>query len=321
MSAPIGSVVILGGGGFLGLEMARHFHREGWRAVLVGRLGRLAVERELLDSKRVAVHGITLPDERLAEILRREQPTAVIFSAGTSQVGPSMTGPLADFENTVGINAYCLEAVRVHSPRSRYVFLSSAAVYGNPERLPIGEGTAVLPVSPYGFHKAASELVVREYDALFGIAGTILRIFSAYGDGLRKQVIHDICRQFADPARSTVELKGTGNESRDFIHASDIARAVEAASLGRLPGICNLASGTETTIRDLAATISRHFGDAKPVRFSQAASSGDPLNWRADVTRLSQAGLLPKVPLADGLGRYVAWFQAVGAVPSVAPLA
>jgi UDP-glucose 4-epimerase len=74
-----------------------------------------------------------------------------------------------------------------------FLLLSSAAVYGNPQTLPVGEDQPVAPLSPYGFHKRQAELLVEEFARIYGLKGAVARIFSAYGPGLRRQVIWDIC--------------------------------------------------------------------------------------------------------------------------------
>ena len=168
-------------------------------------------------------------------------------------------------------------------------------------------------MSPYGFHKRQSELLCEEFARLFAVPATIVRIFSAYGPGLRRQVVWDICRQAL--AESELRLRGTGGESRDFIHASDVARAlrkiVESAPCAG--EIYNLASGIETTVAELADRILRQLGRAIPVRFDGAQTLGDPLHWRADISRLRSLEWEPRVALEKGLESITAWCAAEAA--------
>ena len=144
------------------------------------------------------------------------------------------------------------------------------------------------------------ELLCHEYREIYGIESVVLRIFSAYGPGLAKQVVFDIYQKFAH--LDQVSLFGNGNESRDFIYATDIAAAVElVASSSKASGVYNLASGRETSIRELAETIQSILGSEKAISFSQQERKGDPGRWRADISRIQALGFEPKTSLVDGL--------------------
>src|SRR5438552_189686 len=79
-------------------------------------------------------------------------------------------------------------------------------------------------LSPYGYHKRQAELICEEFSRVYALPTAVARIFSAYGPGLRRQVVWDICEKAL--ATGKLELRGTGAESRDFIHAADIARGL-----------------------------------------------------------------------------------------------
>ena len=91
--------------------------------------------------------------------------------------------------------------------------------------MPIKESSPIRPLSPYGFHKAMAEKLCEEYYTFFGIATCSLRIFSAFGPGLRKQLLWDIYNK--SKSLNSIELFGTGNESCDYIYIDDIVRAIE----------------------------------------------------------------------------------------------
>jgi len=94
----------------------------------------------------------------LTPVLRNFSPTTIVHAAGPSSVNLSMARPLADFRRSVAGVHEVLEAARVACPQALVLFLSSAAVYGDPETLPVAESAPTRPLSPYGFHKLASEL-------------------------------------------------------------------------------------------------------------------------------------------------------------------
>jgi UDP-glucose 4-epimerase len=226
-----------------------------------------------------------------------------------------MEDPAADFRDNAVLTFELLETLRTLAPHCRLLFLSSAAVYGNPSSLPVAETHRTAPLSPYGYHKLQCELLCEEFTRIYGVPTTIVRIFSAYGPGLRRQVVWDICeRAFTE---SDLTLHGTGRESRDFIHASDIARALHllAEKGGAEADVYNLASGEETTIASLAdLLLSALLREARPI-FDGRATPGNPLCWRADIGKIGALGFKPAITLEQGLRGVAAWCAAELSAP------
>lgn len=299
------SVVITGANGFLGTYVARRFKANGWYVVGVGRS---APGADLHPSVSRYVH-LALPDSGFRQVLFDCQPTVLVHCAGRSSVPLSVQDPAGDYASGPVLVAEMLEHLRLYCPRTRFVFLSSAAVYGNPAALPVREDAPPAPVSPYGYHKWQGEQLCAMYARLYGLPTASLRIFSAYGPGLRRQVLWDVCGKVA--SRAVAHLEGTGRESRDFIHAEDVTAAVhlvaqEAAMTGEA---YNLATGHETTIAALAQLVGRLLAPQCRIQFSGRASAGKPLNWRADISKIAALGFRPSVPLEEGLADFVAWYR------------
>lgn len=285
-------IVVTGSGGFLGRAILEHLRSIG--ADVVG-AGRPEVE---------------LPSTAFDRVLEHAKPAAIVHCAGPASVPASVERPLDDYSGSAGVVAGLLESVRRLAPAAKVVLISSAAVYGEPQRLPIPESSPLRPVSPYGFHRAICELLIREHVEIHGGLGSVLRVFSAYGEGLRRQLLWDVARQALSEGR--VRLSGTGTETRDFVHATDVARAVEAA-ITRAPGAAeafNVASGVQTTIAELADLLVHELDPQVPVEFDQSVRPGDPLHWEADISRLEALGYRPAVQLADGVRAYARWVRA-----------
>lgn len=195
---------------------------------------------------------------------------------------------------------------------TRFVFLSSAAVYGNPESLPINENAPVKPLSPYAVHKAMCEQLCMYFIRNYGTDIKIARIFSAYGAGLRKQIFWDMYTKQLRTGR--LDMFGTGDESRDYIHIDDAAQAIYLLAVkDSQEYIFNVANGEEVTIRKAAELFAECAGLGRDkIRFNGIRREGDPLNWRADITKLIELGYKQTVDLKAGLKDYFLWAQAQG---------
>jgi UDP-glucose 4-epimerase len=299
------SIVVTGASGFLGGYVARHFDSLGWRVLGVGRGPAPAAVREVLRT----YHRWSLPDPRFGELLRQTTPRLLVHCAGPSSVAESFVHPERDHVNGPGLVVDVLSHLQAFSPRTRFVLLSSAAVYGNPEQLPISEEQMLAPISPYGRHKMECEKLCRDFARDFGLATASVRIFSAYGPGLARQVVWDICRKVM--TESEIVLQGTGTESRDFIHATDVAHGIQAVcNGGRFEGEAyNLAAGCEVTIAELAERALFHLGVERRVVFDGVLPAGTPRNWRADVSKARALGFTPSMTLDFGLASVAQWMR------------
>jgi UDP-glucose 4-epimerase len=218
-----------------------------------------------------------------------------------------MVEPLSDFEGNTALNYRILNDLRRRSPQTIYIHLSSAAVYGSPNALPINENATIAPISAYGWHRRLSEIVLEEYAALFGLRTGSLRIFSAFGAGLRRQVIWELAMKAHMAVPGPLMLQGYPDDSRDFIHGSDVAAAVATiAECGELTGECyNVAGGKEVCIMDLATLIMRSFGRERKLEFDYVRRSGNPRRWHADITKLRNLSFNPEITLEQGTAEVV----------------
>src|SRR5687767_14331524 len=135
----------------------------------------------------------------LTRVIQEFAPEVVFHGAGTASVGASMAEPLIDLQGSALTCANVFEAVRQSGIKPLIVMPSSAAVYGNPQALPVNEEAIVQPISPYGFHKAICELLAREYAECFGLDFIICRFFSVFGAAQRRLLIWELHQQLAGP--------------------------------------------------------------------------------------------------------------------------
>ena len=233
---------------------------------------------------------------------------ALINTAGGGAVRPSLQEPALDFRKTVAATVDMAEWVRTRSPGTVIVAASSAAVYGDTGDEPVDEACPLRPVSPYGFHKLMMEQVLASYAANFGVASSIVRFFSVYGPGLRKQLVYDLCSKLS-PQPDSILLSGSGAETRDWLWIEDAARllAFAVTGAGTKPLVVNGCTGRGTSVAKVAAILARLFGGRTKIEFDGSVRAGDPAHLVGSVGRLSEElGFRPQIGLEDGLSAVAA---------------
>jgi len=287
-------IAITGGHGFLGSEIARQARDRGETVVRMGR-----PEEEI-------------PSPSFGRRLRDAAPDVLVHAAGPASVAQSVSHPEGDRAGSVDVlEAVLGEAVGLARP-PRIMLMSSAAVYGQPLRLPVSEDHPVSPISPYGHHRVLCEELLSAHRAATGAGVLSLRVFSAYGEGLRRQLLWDIARQAVEGTEVT--LGGTGDETRDFINVRDVAGAV-LATIERAAFAderLNVGTGEETRIREIATALLDALGlPGRSLAFSGEQREGDPRRWRADISLIRELGFSPGVSQEEGLRRCGRWLREV----------
>jgi UDP-glucose 4-epimerase len=302
------TVIVTGARGFIGRVVCRHLADCGMTVCGVGHGDVPAgdLERNGLAGWRQGEVDIS----NLDDIAESHGPiSAVVHLAGGATVGASIRAPLEDFNRTCRTSAQLLDWIRQRSPRTAALVVSSAAVYGARHRNPIPEDAATTPESPYGTHKLVMEMLCRSYARNFGVRAVLLRLFSVYGEGLRKQLLWDLCSslKMCNGAR----LGGTGQEIRDWIHVTDAVELIRQAlplASPDCPAI-NGGSGHGTTVASIANEVADYWGGDAGVEFSGLRRAGDPDSLIADTHRASSLGFVPRIELRVGLHRYVDWYR------------
>lgn len=295
-------ILVTGAGGFIGGALARQALQGGAEVVLLGHgAGAAAASRQatVIDA---TVSAAAL--DRLPFV-----PELVVHCAGGANVQASVADPAADHARTVGGTAIVLEWLAQNAPAARLVYPSSGAVYGVAAGHPGRRDAALKPLSPYGCHKAEAEALIQTAAVRRGLNAAIVRLFSVYGPGLRKQLLWDACGKFQ---RGETQFFGTGAEKRDFIEIGDVVRllmlAGQAAS-AEVP-VMDGGTGQGVAIADLLNLLAQSFQPLPEVGFLGTGRPGDPVDMVADPAVAMALGWQPQVALAEGLGRYAAWFRA-----------
>jgi UDP-glucose 4-epimerase len=198
-----------------------------------------------------------------------------------------------------------LEAAR-SADVPRILFASTAATYGNPERVPTAESEPIAPLSPYGTSKAAAEWYLEQYARLHGLSTLSLRMANVYGPRQDPHGEAGVVAIFAGALaeRRPVAVYGDGRQTRDYIYVSDVVDAWIAAAESDVTGALNISAGIEVTVLELIEAIGLEH-ELAPARPGEVARSClDP-----SAARLA-LGWSPRVSLTDGLARTL---EALGA--------
>jgi UDP-glucose 4-epimerase len=298
------AALVTGVAGFIGAHVARRLHHEGWRVVGVddlsgGAPANVPAEIEFIRADLAAAQAVAALPRGCRTILHL---------AGQSSGEISFDDPVADLEkNTVST----LNLIRfgIESGCERFVYASSMSVYGHSGDFPATEEQRCAPLSCYGIGKLAAENYLRIYARQ--LPAVSLRMFNVYGPGqnmanLRQGMVSIYLAQAL--TGGDIEVKGSLERYRDFIYIDDVVEAwwraaTVPAALGRS---INVGTGVKTTVRALLDSIcSRVSGASYHV---QGATPGDQSGIYADTRALGEyLGLREFTPLADGLGKFLAW--------------
>src|SRR5688572_11785328 len=298
-------LLVAGGAGYVGSHALRALLAAGHTAVVIDdlRSGRteFAAAAELV---RADVGNA----DAVADVLARLGPfDGVLHFAASIEVADSVARPLAFYRNNVSASLTLLEASVAAGVRA-FVFSSSAAVYGNPERVPIPEDSPLAPVSPYGTTKWMVERMLADASAAHGLRTAALRYFNAAGadpgGGLgecHQPESHLIPLALRAAAGTGPPLRVFGGDwptrdgscERDFVHVTDLGeahvRALEGLLAGGLAnGAYNLGTGSGRTVREVLAEVGRTVGRPVPAE-AAPRRPGDPAILVADPARFQRA--------------------------------
>ncbi len=302
-------VLVTGGCGFIGSHVVDQYIAGGYQVAVVDNLtsGRRG---NLNPAARLYEIDIRSPD--LEEVFRAEKPQIVSHHAGQVDVRRSLKEPILDAEINILGSLRVIELSKKYNV-ARLIYASTGgAVYGEPEYLPCDEDHPIQPICQYGASKHAVEHYLHMYELLYGLDYTVLRYPNVYGPRQDPNGEAGVIAIFTGQMLQgqPVVINGDGEQGRDFLYVGDCARANLLAVEAGENGIFNLASGSPTTINQLAGYLKRITGyDLDPVH-------GPPILGETRMIYLDadKAGRLlgweQQVPLEQGLAQTVAYFEA-----------
>lgn len=300
MTEVLRRVLVVGAGGFIGQHLVARLGGAGDCA--------LTLMGNCIDGADLTEHTC-FPGEVCGELFNQcAAPDVIFYLAGGASVGESIARPFRDFQRTVSPLYELLEKVKNDWQSSHIVYVSSAAVYGRSATCATNTASALSPVSPYGLHKKMAEELLCFYAAEHGVGVSIVRPFSVYGEGLKKQLLWDALQK---SSRGDHRFFGSGRELRDWVYVGDLVSFVLSIGFNhkQYPRVINAGSGVAVSTREILTTLFSLFGETALPEFKEENKSGDPQHLVADFEeQRSYAGFFV-TPLPVALLRYVSWYR------------
>lgn len=296
-------VLVTGGAGFIGSHLVEHLLSTGHSVRVLDNLSTGKRDNLLTHPQLDFVLGDIRDPALVSEIAVGVD--AIVHLAAVASVQASVDDPTSTHETNFDGTLYLLEAARKNNVR-RFLYASSAAVYGDNTRLPLAEEETPNPLSPYAADKLAGEYYLRFYHAKFGIETTAFRFFNIFGPRQDPSSPYSgVISIFIDRVRrrAPVTLFGDGRQTRDFVYVGDLAALlVQALSRPETIGqTINVGRGKQCSLLELLETLEQLTG--KPIeRHFEAARLGDIVHSRAEITKLTRLfGKVPGTDMATGL--------------------
>lgn len=287
----MGSILVLGGAGYIGSHMVYELIDAGERVVVIDNLQ--TGFREAVHPKAVFYEGDIRDRAFVDSVFEKEDIEGAIHFAAVSQVGESMKDPLKYYSNNLCGTEVLLESMVAHGV-DKIVFSSTAATYGEPESIPILETDRTLPTNCYGETKLSMEKMFHWTSQAHGLRFVSLRYFNACGAHPNGKIgeAHDpethlipLILQVPNGQREYISIFGNDYDTedgtcvRDYIHVNDLVQAhilaLDYLRRGGENNIFNLGNGVGFSVREVVETARRVTGHAIPER-EEARRAGDP---------------------------------------------
>ncbi len=305
------NVLVTGGAGYIGSVCVEQLLDAGHAVTVIDNL--TEGHRIAVDPRATFVHACLSDQARVLDVLRGARAEAVIHFAANALVSESMTNPGKYFGNNVGNGVKLLDAAVAAGVR-KFVFSSTCATYGLPERVPMTEDTPQRPVNPYGESKLMFERMLQWYQQLRGLEFVAFRYFNAAGASARFGEHHRIethlipnVLKVALGQAAQCEIYGTdyptpdGTCVRDYIHIIDLALAHICALAPGKSGFFNLGNGSGYSVREVISACERVTGKTVPT-IEKPRRPGDPPRLIAAAEKARQElGWTPRFPKLDDI--------------------
>jgi UDP-glucose 4-epimerase len=303
-------IIVTGGAGFIGSHVADAYVAAGHELLVVDSLWEHGGGRRANVRNGVSLVHMDVRDEAIGRVFTEFKPEIINHHAAQHSVAISVRDPIYDAQ----VNVVGLLNVLEHASRSgarKVIFASSGAIFGTPERLPITEATPQRPTTPYGITKMIGEQYLHFYREARQLDFTALRYGNVYGPRQDPNGEAGVIAIFIGHflGRRPVRIDWDGEQTRDYVFASDVARA-NLAALERGSGESYvIGTSTRTSVNDIYRALVSISGFEAPIERAPRRS-GDARDAQFDSARArAQLDWSPATPLADGIRATYEYFE------------
>ena len=309
-------VFVTGGAGYIGSVCTEELLNAGHSVTVYDDLSE--GHRSAVDSRAQFIQGLPAEEDNILQAVQQAKPEAILHFAANALVGESMTNPGKYFRNNVCNGLRLLDAA-VSAGVKKFVFSSTCATYGPPDRVPMTEDLPQRPINPYGESKLMFERMLRWYHELHGLEFVAFRYFNAAGASARFGEHHRIethlipnVLKVALGQANHCDIYGTdyltpdGTCIRDYIHTADLAQAHILALQPGKQGFYNLGNGDGYSVRQVIQ-MCEHVTGSKMTALEKPRRPGDPPKLVASAAKaVQELGWKPAFPKLEDIIR-TAW--------------
>jgi len=303
---------VTGGAGFIGSHLVDRLVREGANVTVLDDLS--TGSRSNLNPAVAFQHASITDTQAVRDSLRS---VSVVFhlaaDATTRESSMGWQTPVLTLECNLMGTLNMLQSIVKLGLKTRMVFASSAAVYGEPLRTPVAEDDPTNPVSPYGISKLAGEKLAFAYLKEYEVDSVVVRIFNTYGPRQARYVIFELLKKLQKD-KSRLKVLGSPDTVRDYCYVSDMVDAlILAATNGAAGRIYNVSGESPIDMAHLVDLIIMQLGikGNVEIQFTGHSWNGDIKKMTGDITRIKEIGFQPTISLAGGLRQMLAssWWR------------
>ncbi|MBU7594433.1 NAD-dependent epimerase/dehydratase family protein [Metabacillus halosaccharovorans] len=308
------NILITGGYGFIGSFVAERFYKENHSIFIIDNLSVGRKEHISFHHKALIAD---IKDERCEAFFKTHSIDVVIHCAAQTHVNKSIKDPVEDSSTNI-LGLINMLNLSYKYKVKKFVFCSSAAIYGNSQKLPLQEGEAGNPISPYGLNKWTGELYCHKWEEMYGVSSLIYRFSNVYGPRQHVSEESSVITCFTNLLLEDkpVTIHGDGEQSRDFIYVGDVAEAIYRGVMSQLSGVYNLSTGTEVTINQLVEALNKHHTMSTIQHVD--SRQGDIRRSILDNTKIKRdLDWVPKYRLDEGLKKVFHYYEEVESTPTI----
>lgn len=299
------NILITGVNGFLGSNCAKYFSIKNKVYGIDQKKckNKKNSESNLIESRE---GDVTIENLKKINII----PDIIIHCAGSGTVVKVHDEPYLEFCKAINSTVSVLEYARKYCSSAKIIYPSSPAVIGNTMNKKIKEDSIRKPISSYGYHKKIAEILFEDYCNNHNITSVIIRFFSLYGEGLKKQLLWDASNKLFKNTNEA-HFFGTGNEIRDWIHIKDAVSLIDRVINynGEKLEVFNGGSGKGKKVYEIIHLVKKYLNSPAKIVFNDSNRIGDPRHFLADTSRINKLKWEPTIDIKEGIKQYCNWYK------------